>query len=267
MDLAFFVIDRLECSNPRRRSKRALKKGCGAQLSSPTGASLFRGGGGNGGGKLFAYAFAAAVLPHPELRADLSRVAASRFFETASYYMGRNGVALWGQPSGSEREYWNDFASKSTRTIRDPYGFIDGGFEPGGWYQDNTAKPTQYSALLMPALQSVWPVNKQAILAYADRWVEHGALTLPDPCAPPGGQYGVNYRPNGSGSCIAGGGRTPALDGNNRKGGNRQRAMGEACGKHFATVPSRARAQGRSVPARVRGAARAPGAARVRAEA
>jgi hypothetical protein len=201
-----------------------------------TGASLFRGGGGNGGGKLFAYAFAAAMLPHPELVTDLSRVTASHFFETASYYLGRNGVALWGQPTGSEREYWNDFVSKSTRTIRDPYALIDGGFEPGGWYQDNTAKPTQYSALLMrlmPALQSVWPVNKQAILAYADRWVEHGALTLPDPCAPLGGQYGVSYGPNGSGSCIAGGGRVPGLDGNNRNGGNRQRATGECLWKTF----------------------------------
>ncbi len=218
-----------------------------------TGASLFRGGGGNGGGKLFAYAFAAAMLPHPELVTDLSRVSANHFFESASYYLGRNGVALWGQPTGSEREYWNDFASRSTRTIRDPYGFIDGGFEPGGWYQDNTAKPTQYSALLMrlmPALQSAWPVNKQAILAYADRWVEHGALTAPDPCAPLSGQYAVNYGPNGNGSCIAGGGRVPSLDGNNRNGGNRQRPMGECLWTTFRDCAESCSCPGQSCPGR-----------------
>src|SRR4051812_5120643 len=131
------------------------------------GASLFRGGGGNGGGKLFAYVFAATMLSEPQLRTDLAALHGDRFFETASYYAGKNGVALWGQPSGSDQEYWADFSDKSTRTIRDPYGFIDGGFEPGGWYQDNTAKPTKYSALLlrlMPALQTVWPINKDVIL-------------------------------------------------------------------------------------------------------
>lgn len=200
------------------------------------GASLFRGGGGNGGGKLLAAAFATAVLPAPELRTGLAGIDPDHFFETASYYAGKNGVALWGQPTGSEREYWDDFADKSTRTIREPYGLIDGGFEPGGWYQDNTAKPTQYSALLlrlMPALKSVWPVNADVILAYADRWVEHGALAKPDSCAPVGGRYGVDYGPNGAGACIAGPGRVPALDGNNRDGGNRERAFGECLWRTF----------------------------------
>jgi len=199
-------------------------------------ASLFRGGGGNGGGKLFAYAFAAAMLEDAGMLADLASIEAGHFFETASYYTGKNGAALWGQPTGSEREYWNDFSDRSTRTIRDPYGLIDGGFEPGGWYQDNTAKPTKYSALLMrvmPALAAVWPVNKDAILSYADRWVNHGALTLPDPCAPVGGTYGTSYGPNGSGGCIAGAGRVPNLDGDNKDGGNRSRSVGECMWRTF----------------------------------
>ncbi|HMJ57042.1 MAG TPA: hypothetical protein VK540_33465 [Polyangiaceae bacterium] len=216
------------------------------------GASLFRGGGGNGGGKLFAYAFAAAMLGDPDMLANLAAVQANHFFETASYYTGKSGVALWGQPTGSEREYWNDFSSKSTRTIRDPYGFIDGGFEPGGWYQDNTAKPTQYSALLMrvtPALQSVWPVNKDAILAYADRWVQHGALTLPDPCAPVGGTYGTNYGSDGRGGCIAGSGRVAALDGANRNGGNRERPLGECMWATFRACAESCSCEGQSCTA------------------
>ncbi|WP_437913810.1 hypothetical protein WME73_46480 [Sorangium sp. So ce302] len=200
------------------------------------GASLFRGGGGNGGGKLFAYAFAAAMLADPAMLADLAAVDAGRFFETASYYAGKNGAALWGQPVGTEEEYWDDFSDQSTRTIRDPYGYIDGGFEPGGWYQDNTAKPTKYSALLMrlmPALAAAWPVNKDVLLSYADRWVDHGALTQPDPCAPVGGQYGSDHGPDGSGDCISGSGRVPELDGSNKDGGNRERAMGECMWSSF----------------------------------
>ncbi|MCY1070982.1 hypothetical protein OV090_39945 [Nannocystis sp. RBIL2] len=200
------------------------------------GASLFRGGGGNGGGKLHAYVFAATMLADAEMLADLAAIDEERFFESASYYAGEGGVALWGQPTGDEAAYWNDFGDQSTRTIRDPYHSIDGGFEPGGWYQDNTAKPTQYTALLMrimPALQANWPVNGDVVLAYADRWVEHGALTQPDDCAPIGGEYGVDYGPDGMGGCIAGGGRVPELDGNNANGGNRSRPFGECMWQSF----------------------------------
>ncbi|PCC72900.1 hypothetical protein SAMN02745121_02018 [Nannocystis exedens] len=170
------------------------------------------------------------MLADAEILADLAAIDEERFFESASYYAGEGGVALWGQPTGDEAAYWNDFGDQSTRTIRDPYHSIDGGFEPGGWYQDNTAKPTQYTALLMrimPALQANWPVNGDVVLAYADRWVEHGALTQPDDCAPSGSEYGVDYGPDGMGGSIAGGGRVPELDGNNANGGNRSRPFGE----------------------------------------
>jgi hypothetical protein len=216
------------------------------------GASLFRGGGGNGGGKLFAYAFAAAMLADPALQADLRAIDPEHFFESASYYAGQSGVALWGQPTGSEKEYWADFSERSTRTIRDPYGLIDGGFEPGAWYQDNTAKPTQYSALLMrlmPSLQNVWPVNGNVILAYADRWVEHGALTAPDPCAPVVGKYATDYGPSDDGRCIPGSGRVPALDGSNKNGGNRQREMGECMWKAFRSCAETCSCEGQSCEA------------------
>ena len=68
------------------------------------GASLFRGGGGNGGGKLHAYAFAATMLADAQMLADLAAIDEERFFESASYYAGEGGVALWGQPTGDEAE-------------------------------------------------------------------------------------------------------------------------------------------------------------------
>ncbi|MCY1059270.1 hypothetical protein [Nannocystis sp. SCPEA4] len=76
-------------------------------------------------------------------------------------------------------------------------------------------------------------MNGDVVLAYADRWVEHGALTQPDDCAPIGGEYGVDYGPDGMGGCIAGGGRVPELDGNNANGGNRSRPFGECMWQSF----------------------------------
>lgn len=203
------------------------------------GSSFWRGGGGNGGGKLLNYAFAAAMLQAPEMLADLAQAQGQQFFETGSYYRGVNGVALWGQEAGSEEEYWADLAQPpgSTKTIRDPYGLIDGGGELGGAYQDNTAKPTQYTGLvmrLMPALAQAWPAaNRGTILEYTDRWVSVGAWTKPDVCAPvtTWNRYGVDFGPDGQGSCIrdtqAPLGRVPESHGANQNGGNRTEMVGE----------------------------------------
>jgi hypothetical protein len=219
------------------------------------GISLFRGGGGNGGGKLFVYAFAAALLGDPQMNAAIAAVDPTHFFETGAYYAGQNGVALWGQPGAlvgaTEADYWSDLANPpgATKTIRDPYGWIDGGGSPGGAYQDNTAKPTEYSALLMrlmPAFQAAWPSNAGVILDYVDRWVSHGAHTLPDPCAPVQGTYGVNYGPDGKGGCIKGSGRVPSLDGNNKNGGNRDDAFGDEMWTAFRTCAATCTCPGQS---------------------
>jgi hypothetical protein len=177
------------------------------------------------------------MLGAPEMRADLAAIKAGKFFETSSFYRGANGKALWGQLSGSEREYWSELANPpaaSSKTVRDPYGLIDGGRRPGDDYQDNTSKPTQYTGLLLrmlPALRQGWPVNGDVLMEYADRWAGHGALALPDSCAPPTGTYGVDYGSNGRGGCIsdkaAPFGRVPGADGANKNGGNRKSDFGE----------------------------------------
>ncbi|WP_239014599.1 fibronectin type III domain-containing protein [Archangium violaceum] len=197
------------------------------------GVSFERGGGGNGAGKLLTWVWAATLLDEPQLSMDFATLNAGHFFETSSYYRGANNVALWGQLTGSEQEYWDDVAAPPglTKTIRDPYGYIDGGAIPGTSYQDNTAMQTKYTAMLMrlmPALRNRWPLNASVILDYADRWVNVGAWAKPDPCAPRSGTYGVNYGPNGSGSCVAGSGRFPTGHGYNKDGGNRSDAFGNA---------------------------------------
>ncbi len=87
---------------------------------------------------------------------------------------------------------------------------------------------------LMPELKGVW--NNPKIFKYADRWVDFGAWTQPDPCAPHDGDwanYGVTYGPdpNNPGDCIIdtnpadGIGRFPGLHGSNRDEGHRATAF------------------------------------------
>ena len=83
-------------------------------------------------------------------------------------YQGKNTV-LWGDPLGSakycpdEDFYWEDIIADSTRTCRDPYGYIDGGRIPGGGYQlccTSDAWLGETLALcLMPSLRDPWNVT------------------------------------------------------------------------------------------------------------
>lgn len=125
-----------------------------------------------------------------------------------------SGQVLFGSPCTID-EYWeNQNTGASTRDCRDPYGYIDGGQEPAGYYQFCcTAKGYKAAALalrLMPSLRCVWTDTR--ILLYADRWVNHGAWTQPDP-----------YQPRGSGALDSnpsdGIGRWPALHGAGRDDG------------------------------------------------
>jgi MYXO-CTERM domain-containing protein len=204
------------------------------------GTSFERGGGGNGGGLLFWYAFAATMLNSQEMLTDLAAVKAGDFFETSSYYRGTSingapGAALWGQlAQGTEQNYWDnlgeDPAVQDYRTIRDPYGYIDGGGIPGTSYQENTSKPTVYTTLIMqvmPALAHNWPLNADVMIEYGRRWMTHRAHAVPDPCAPKAGTYGVNFGPDGRGSCIKGAGRLPQYDGTSAGISDRAQGFGE----------------------------------------
>jgi hypothetical protein len=130
-----------------------------------------------------------------------------------------NGMVVWGQP-GSEVEYWRELATpdSGSKTILDPYGYIDGGYEPGGVYQDLTApvfKNESIAARLLPGGSAIW--NDSEFFDYVERWVTVGAWTQPDPCAPFDGvfevgnsdyrtnwdtNYGSAFGTNGVGGCI-----------------------------------------------------------------
>ncbi len=185
------------------------------------GGGFWRGGGGNGTGKLFNITFAATILNDTGMKSDIANVDGTKFWETYSLWMGTNNQAIWGQPTGNESEYWSELqgSNPSSKTIKDPYGYIDGGTLPGSWYEGITADPVTYMSLMvriMPQMLANWThVNRanESLLGFGDRWHTHGALTLPDPCAPKTGTYGTNYGPNGSGGCIPGSGRVPSDDG------------------------------------------------------
>jgi hypothetical protein len=192
------------------------------------GASWNRGGGGNGAGALTTYVFAAAMLNEPGMLADLKAADMNDFLEGLSFYLGRNGVALYGANRDTIDAYWGGVSTgdASTRDMRDPHGYIDGGPIPGTGYEANLANQVSYLSLLLralPAFRNAWPTtnsNLSAIVGFGKRYHDHKTLTLPDPCAPAVGTYKRDYGPSGSISegfadCIPGNGRFPSLDGSN----------------------------------------------------
>jgi hypothetical protein len=192
------------------------------------GANWNRGGGGNGAGALTTYVFAAAMLNEPGMLADLKAADMNDFLEGLSFYLGRNGVALYGANRDTIDAYWGGVSTgdASTRDMRDPHGYIDGGPIPGGGYEGNLANQVSYLSLLLralPAFRNAWPTtnsNLSAIVGFGKRYHDHKTLTLPDPCAPAVGTYKRDYGPSGSISegfadCIPGNGRFPSLDGSN----------------------------------------------------
>lgn len=95
---------------------------------------------------------------------------------------------IFAQTSDTEERYWDvflDYNAPGSRTLADPYRHIDGGHLPGTSYQAIVSGPGRGTALairLFPGMQAL--LNRNEYLRYIDRWVETGALALPDPCAP-----------------------------------------------------------------------------------
>jgi hypothetical protein len=192
------------------------------------GGSWYRGGGGNGAGALVTYAFAAAMLNDPGMLADLKAADMNSFLEATDFYLGRNGVALYGgtTPYDNEESYWAGLKNgdATTRTLRDPHGYIDGGPVPGAGYEATLANQVSSTSIMLrafPAFRSAWPTKNDsvtAIIEFGRRYHDRKTLTKPDPCAPPVGTYGVDYGPNGHSQagfldCIPGSGRFPLLNG------------------------------------------------------
>lgn len=199
-------------------------------------------GGGEYPGMKLIMLLSTVLLDEPEL---VSLIGGYESYEDESVSYGVDQQALWGHLNAyhpQEESYWRDMvdellpgAEPSRKTLRDPYGHIDGGIVPGTGYQIccsiQSFKGTSLVMQLMAELQSPWALP--ALHDYVDRMVEHGALAQPDPCAPPdpadiaagigiddpGTHYGVTYGPDGAAGCIVdldssdGTGRFPEQDG------------------------------------------------------
>lgn len=157
-----------------------------------------------------------------------------------TYRSGVDGRVLYGQSSAcsGESSYWRNLAfDTGSRTCPDPYEYIDGGHRPGQSYQycclSQPWKGEALAVLLIPQVRALW--KNHSFFQYADRWVEEGTLSQPDPCAPLpvnlnednwSSLYGMTFGPDGRGGCIKdndpsnGTGRFPQLHGSNVDGGH-----------------------------------------------
>ncbi|MEQ9489397.1 MAG: hypothetical protein RIM72_10435 [Alphaproteobacteria bacterium] len=198
--------------------------------------------GGHGEGRKLPIVFASVMLDIPEMLEHPAMSERRVFGENGGVaYSDKAGTVLYAQDYRSEKSYWKNLAlDKGSRTIRDPYGYIDGGFRPGQSYQYCCLSKNWQSTVtvlqLMPELQSGF--GNSDLMEYVTRWERSGAWTQPDPCAPmvgvcqggrnagrqctsanedtvcgsvPGqceyatswsANYGVTYGPDGAGSCI-----------------------------------------------------------------
>ncbi len=151
------------------------------------GGLTYRPNGGHNHGRKLPVAFAGALLEHDGMKQTVYDGANEVYHEDLSaYYSPTAKMVLWGQHDQSAAAYWNCICDGSgSKTIRDPYRYIDGGLEPGGSYQyccnSLTWKGTVLCLHLMPELRDVW--NSELIFEYEDRWVHFGTWTQPDPYA------------------------------------------------------------------------------------
>lgn len=186
-------------------------------------------GGGHQPGHRILPAFAAVMLDLQDAKEKLRE--AEFFHGMTCFHVGENtdGLTLWGvdEPRLEER-YWSYIIYEDgNRSIKDPYGYIDGGRASDDSYQHITAQAHKGEILatyLMPALKEAWNLEEwRMITNYVDRWVYFGKWTMPDPYAPYDKNpenYGITYGPHkDTGIPIEGEGRFPGYHGTLRDDG------------------------------------------------
>ena len=191
------------------------------------------GNGGHGEGRKLPIAFAGVLLDDKEMKDAISTAGEYFFGENNGIEYSENaGRPIYAQVDGSEYMYWKkvcDTSASGSKTYKDPYGYIDGGQRPGSYLFCCLAQPWKGNSLaarLMPELRSVW--NDEDFHDFADRWVNVGLWTQPDPVAPCDGNwdnYGITFGPDGKGGFIKdtdpsdGIGRFPDVHATNADGG------------------------------------------------
>ena len=144
--------------------------------------------GGHGSGRKLPIIFAGVMLENAEIKNAVKNVAkeagdSSVFQEDGFLRAGFNGVPIF----GAGGNYWTNVVTDyDSRTSKDPYGYIDGGNIPGTSYQSGINsmiwKGPAMAMKFMPEIETIW--DNQLFGSYVDRWVNFGAWSQPDPCAP-----------------------------------------------------------------------------------
>jgi hypothetical protein len=199
--------------------------------------------GGQGLGRSLAVLITSVVLDNTEMKEFVGNAAdhifaPSQVISLSSRADNGKSKVLYGEysPHCSDEVYWRkiiDHNATGSKTCKDPYGYIDGGVEPGGGYDyccvNQPMKQIAIALHIIPELMKVW--NDDRVIRYADRWVHHGAWTQPDPCAPAEASmanFAITFGPdpNKPGDCIRdtdpsdGIGRFPDLHGTAKDGGH-----------------------------------------------
>jgi len=121
--------------------------------------------------------------------------------EQENIVMTKNRIGVWGGRDpyavDQEKSYWNAVlhaAAPNEGGAGDPYGYIDApqtaNAQCDGYLlmgEGNEFKGEALVAMLVPGLEAVW--NKPEFFQYIDRYVNHGVLSQPDPCAPAEGTW------------------------------------------------------------------------------
>ncbi|RLB49298.1 MAG: hypothetical protein DRJ42_21325 [Deltaproteobacteria bacterium] len=210
--------------------------------------------GGHGQGRTMWPVLAAAVLGRADWATNVESMSPGRFAERSQIYwspiadptgdFNGPGEVLYGaHPAAggtsmcTTGEYFGrcypDWPGSCNRVCGDPFGYIDGG-PPGDSYQQiftPAARAYSLAGRLIPALGAAWPRDDghALMLEYTDRWVEHGAWALPDPCDPADPLDSMSpsdctSSPVGACLCNPGSGRYPAAHGMNADGGSSYRS-------------------------------------------
>jgi hypothetical protein len=173
-------------------------------------------------GRKISIAFAAVMLGDDAMKQAVTapNVFPIFFFEDTAVQSGSGGRALfdnihatagWYQESPGDPPGYDYYWSWTRQTIGvndgpgDPYGFIDGSMNA---MQSNDAYQLCCTSMsfkgealvghLMPEVRAVW--GHPEFFDYVDRWVTHGVLSQPDPCAPL--SQGGGPDPSHPGSCV-----------------------------------------------------------------
>lgn len=152
-------------------------------------------GGGHQPGRPLPLAFTAVMFDDAEMMQKVSE-SYQIFHEYRNLYFSPqanydNGQVLWGSwdMDTTTKKYWEILLTHGgNRSVPDPYGYIDGGYEAPASYQFLVAKPwkgTVLAAHLMPSLRPV--LNNEDLFEYVERWVNIGTWTQPDFAAPADG--------------------------------------------------------------------------------